>query len=93
MLAAKSHDKLLVGLLLAGLVENAHVCLATVKGLGGFAQTAGKTVVDQGDLENSLEGIENGHGTALAGVGCDLDLLGRGDLLWLLFSVRLEALC
>jgi hypothetical protein len=89
VLAAKSDDKLLVGLLLACLVEHAHVGLATVKGLGGFTETAGKTVVDEGDLEHALERVEDRH--AAAGVvGRHLDLLGRLDLLLgNLFSVRL----
>jgi hypothetical protein len=89
VLAAKSDDELLVGLLLACLVEHAHVSLATVKGLGGLTETAGKTVVDEGDLEHALERVEDRH--AAAGVvGRHLDLLGRLDLLLgNLFSVRL----
>lgn len=89
VLAAESDDELLVGLLLASLVEDAHVGLATVKGLGGLTETAGKTVVDEGDLEHALERVEDRH--AAAGVvGRHLDLLGRLDLLLgNLFSVRL----
>jgi hypothetical protein len=89
VLAAESDDKLLVSLLLASLVEDAHVCLATVKSLGGLTETAGKTIVDEGDLEHALERVEDRH--AAAGVvGRHLDLLGRLDLLLgNLFSVRL----
>ena len=79
VLAAESDDQLLVGLLLASLVEDAHVSLATVKGLGGLTETAGKTVVDEGDLEHALERVEDRH--AAAGVvGRHLDLLGRHGL-------------
>jgi hypothetical protein len=91
VLAAKSDDELLVGLLLACLVEHAHVGLATVKGLGGLTETTGKTVVDEGDLEHALERVEDRH--AAAGViRWHLDLLGRLDLLLgYLFSVRLRS--
>jgi hypothetical protein len=89
VLAAESDDQLLVGLLLASLVEDAHVGLATVKGLGGLTETAGKTVVDEGDLEHALERVEDGH-VAAGGVSGDLDLLDGLDLLLgNLFSVRL----
>lgn len=89
VLAAESDDELLVGLLLACLVQDAHVGLSTVEGLACLAQTAGETVVDEGDLEDSLEGIEDGHAAALGGVGGDFDLIGRDDFLGGLFSVRL----
>lgn len=46
---AQGNDELLVGFLFAGLVQDAHVCLATIEGLGGFAQTTGETVVDEGN--------------------------------------------
>jgi hypothetical protein len=91
VLAAERNNKLLVGLLLTCLVQNAHVCLATVEGLGGLAQTAGKSVVDESELENALERLKDGHlalGTGL--IGRDLDLSGRADLgLGIVFSVRL----
>ena len=93
VLAAKSDDELLVGLLLACLVEHAHVSLATVKGLGGLTETAGKSVVDQRDLQDTLEGVENGHAAArLAVVGSDLDFdfFGRGDRGRGLFYIRLR---
>lgn len=91
MLAAQGDDELLVGLLLACLVQHAHVGLPAVKGLAGFAQAASETVVDEGDLEDSLEGIEDRHAAALGrGVGRDLDLIGGGDFLGWLFSVRLR---
>jgi hypothetical protein len=88
---AERNNELLVCLLLACLVQDAHVCLATVEGLGGLAQTAGKSVVDESELENTLERLKNGH-LALAAslIGRDLDLGGRADLgLGIVFSVRL----
>lgn len=90
VLAAQSNDKLLVRLLLTRLVEDAHVSLATVKRLGGLTETTGKTVVDESELEDTLEGLEHAH-LALA-AGCirgDLDLGGRANLgLGIVFSVR-----
>jgi len=94
VLAAKGNHELLVRLLLAVLVEDTHVCLATVESLGGFAQTAGKSVVDEGELENTLEGVDDGHLATAAGggfAGCgDLNLLGGRGAGGLLFSVGLE---
>lgn len=74
MLVAQGSDELLVGILLAVLVENAHVSLAAVEGLGGLAETTGKTVVHQSELQNTLEGILNGH-LALGGISGHFDLL------------------
>ena len=90
VLVAESNDELLVRLLLAGLVEDAHVGLATVKGLGRFAETAGETVVHEGELEHTLEGVKDRH-LALggSGIGRNLNLLGDLDL-GVLFYVRLE---
>lgn len=90
MFRAESDNKLLVSLLLARLVEDTHVRLATVEGLGSLAKTTGKTVVDQGDLEDALERIVDGH-LATAGLSGDLDILGLGDggVGNGLFSVRL----
>lgn len=89
VLAAESDDELLVGLLLASLVEDAHVGLATVEGLGGLTETAGKTVVDEGDLEHALESVEDRH-AATGVVSRHLDLVSGLDLLLgNLFSVRL----
>lgn len=51
---AQRDDQLLVRLLLARLVEHAHVRLASVERLGRLAQTAGETVVDQGDAEDTF---------------------------------------
>lgn len=88
VLVAKSNDQLLVSLLLAGLVEDTHVCLATVEGLGGLAQTAGETIVHEGELQDSLEGVQNGHLALGGGIGRHLDLLGDfGGVV--LFYVRL----
>lgn len=91
MLRAERDDELLVGLLLARLVEDAHVGLATVEGLGGLAETAGEPVVDQGELEDALEGLEDGHLALGRGIGGYLDLLGGDDGL-VVFSVRLGAI-
>lgn len=91
VLAAKSNNELLVGLLLASLVQDAHVGLATVEGLAGLAQTAGESVVDQSDLEDSLEGVQDGHAAGSGtGVGCDFDLIGGRDGGGGLFYIRLE---
>jgi hypothetical protein len=70
------------------------VCLATVEGLGGLAQTAGESVVDESELENALERLKDGHlALATGGIGRDLDLGGRADLrLGIVFSVRLLTL-
>ena len=91
VLRAQGNNELFVCLFLAGLVENAHVRLTAVEGLGGLAQTTGKSVVDEGDLENALESLKHAH-LALAArcIGRDLDLGGRADLgLGVVFSVRL----
>jgi hypothetical protein len=89
VLGAKSDDQLLVGLLLAALVEDTHVSLAAVEGLGSLTQTTGKTVVDQGDAEDTLESIEDRH-LAGASVSGNLDLIGGNGGVGLgLFSVRL----
>ena len=50
---AKRDDQLLVGLLFTSFVENAHVCLSSVKGFGCFAQAAGETIVDEGKTEDT----------------------------------------
>ena len=80
MLGAKGLNKLLVGVLVAVLVENAHVGLAAVEGLGGLTETASKSVVDEGVAENTLKGILNGHLALGGGVGRNLDLLGDLNL-------------
>lgn len=79
VLGAESDNELLVCLLLASLVEHAHVCLATIEGLGSLTETAGETIVDQGKLEDALEGLEDRHLSLGASIGADLDLLGGGD--------------
>jgi hypothetical protein len=68
------------------------VRLATVEGLGGLAQTAGESVVDESELEDTLEGLEHAHLALTTGcIGRDLDLGGRADLgLGIVFSVRLS---
>lgn len=89
MLRAESDNELLVSLLLAALVQDTHVGLAAVESLGGLTETTGKTIVDEGDAQNTLEGVQDGH-LAGAGIGRDLDLVGRGDGGCGLFSVRLQ---
>jgi hypothetical protein len=90
VLATQRHHQLLVRLLLAALVQNTHVSLAAVKSLRCLTQTAGKSIVDKSELENSLEGIEDAH-LALggSGVGTDFDFVGGCDIGGGLFSVRL----
>ena len=88
VLVAESGDQLLVGVLLAVLVENAHVGLAAVEGLGSLTETAGKTVVHQSQLQNTLEGILNGH-LALGGIAGNFDLLDNVDGSVVVFYVRL----
>ena len=91
MLGAQGDDELLVGLLFARLVEDAHVGLAAVEGLGRLAQTAGKTIVDERELEHALQRLENGHLALSGGIGGNFDLGGRADLgLGVVFSVRLR---
>lgn len=88
VLRAKGDDELLVSLLLAGLVQDAHVGLATVEGLGSLTETTGKAVVHQGELEDTLEGIQDRHLALGAALGGYLDLIGDlGGVV--LFYVRL----
>jgi hypothetical protein len=91
VLRAERNNELLVGFLLASLVEDAHVSLAAVEGLGGLAETAGKTVVDERELQHALESLKDGHlAPTGGGIGADFDLGGRGNLgLGIVFSVRL----
>jgi hypothetical protein len=90
VLGAQGDDELLVGLLLAGLVEHAHVRLAAVERLGRLAQAARQSVVDQRQLEHALERLEHRHLALTRGIGGNFDLGGRADLgLGIVFSVRL----
>lgn len=66
VLRAKRNNELLVRLLLASLVQDTHMCLAAIESLGRLAQTAGKTVVDERELEHALERLEHAH-LALSG--------------------------
>ena len=88
VLGAQGDDELLVGILLAGLVQDTHVCLATVEGLGSLTETTGKAVVDERQAENTLEGVQNGHLALGGGIGRNLDLLD--DLGLVIFYVRLK---
>lgn len=81
MLGTESLNELLVWLLLAVLVQDTHVGLAAVKGLGGLTETTGKTIVDEGVLENTLEGVLDGHLTfAGGGIGGNFNFLGGLNL-------------
>jgi hypothetical protein len=91
VLGAQSNDQLLVCLLLASLVENTHVCLASVESLGGLTETTGKTIVHQGELENTLEGLENGHLSLWCSISRNFDLIGLGDNGGIIFYVRLKS--
>jgi hypothetical protein len=85
VLVAESDNKLLVGLLLAVLVQDTHVSLATVKSLGSLTETTGKTIVHERELQDTLESIENGH-LALGGIAGNLNNIG--DLGGVVFYVR-----
>ena len=87
VLVAESDDELLVGLLLAVLVQDTHVSLATVKSLGSLTETTGKTVVHERELQDTLESVENGH-LALRGLAGNLNNIG--DLGGVVFYVRLH---
>jgi hypothetical protein len=91
VLRAQGHDQLLVRLFLASFVEDAHVSLTPIEGLAGFAETTGETVVDECDLEDTLQGLENGHlAFACGGIAADFNFVGRSHRgLGFLFSVRL----
>lgn len=88
VLGAQGDDQLLVSLLLAGLVQDTHVSLAAVEGLGSLTETAGKTIVHESQLQDTLEGVENGHLALGSGIGGNLDLVGDGGGV-VLFYVRL----
>ena len=90
MLRAQSNNELLVCLLLACLVEHAHVCLATIESLGRFTETAGQSIVNKSELQDTLERLEDGHlSLACGGICADFDLTGGLDGGLGLFSVRL----
>jgi hypothetical protein len=92
VLAAKRNDELLVCLLFTGLVEDTHVCLATIEGLGSLTETTGKSIVDESKLENTLESLKHAHlAFACGGIGADFDLASLRDGGGCgLFSVRLH---
>ena len=95
VLAAQRHNQLLISLLLARLIEHAHVSLATIEGLARLAQTARQAVVDEGDFEYALERVERAHaaGFGVRGhidfVRCCYLLLADVGGVGGLFSVRL----
>jgi hypothetical protein len=67
------------------------VCLAAVESLGGLTKTAGKSVVDESELQNALESLKDGHLALALGIGVDFDFGRLGDGGLGLFSVRLWA--
>jgi len=70
------------------------VRLASVESLAGFTETTGETVVDQGELEDALERVDDGHlaaGTAGGGIDGNFDFFGGGGGGRLLFSFGLGA--
>ena len=71
MLRAQRHHELLVGLLLARLVEHAHVRLSSVQRFGGFAEPAGKAVVNECELQGAFEGVEYGLFAGLGILVCE----------------------
>lgn len=85
MLPAQRHHQLLVRLLLAVLVQHAHVRLAPVERLAGFAEPAREAVVDEGQLEDALEGFEHGH---LAAAAAATRAACLGDLDFFIFFFR-----
>lgn len=67
------------------------MCLTSIQSLGGFAQTTCKTIMHESELENALQGIENGHLAFGSGISGDFDFVGfchDGGVG--LFSIRLE---
>jgi hypothetical protein len=87
VLIAESDNKLLVGLLLAVLVQDTHVCLSAIEGLGSLTETTSETVVHERELQDTLESVENGH-LALGGIAGNLNNIG--DLGGVVFYVRLS---
>jgi len=81
MLATQRNHQLLVRLLLAPLVQHAHVRLAAIERLAGFAEAAREAIVDQRELEDALQGVEHAHlrtAAGAGGVGGDFDFGGGG---------------
>lgn len=81
MLRTQRHHQLLIRLLLAPLIQHAHVRLTAIERLAGLAQAAREPVVDEGEFQDAFEGFEDGH-LAGAGAGCgigfDAGVFGRG---------------
>lgn len=66
----------LVYILLACANTNAYTFSSSipVKSLGALTKTASETIVDEGTLQDLLEGLLNGHLTTGRGIGSDLNL-------------------
>ncbi len=62
MFLAKSLDQFLVHGLIAVVGEDAEQGLALVQSLGGLVKTPGKTVMDEGSLQDLLDGRVDVHG-------------------------------
>jgi hypothetical protein len=89
VLGAKGDNQLLVGLLFTRLVQDTHVGLTAVECLRSLAETPGKAVVHERQLQDTLEGVQNGHLALRGGIGRDFDLIGNFGGVVLLY-VRLE---
>jgi len=85
---AQCLDEFLVRIFVTGLVEDTHVSLATVEGLGSLAKTTGETVVDEGMAENTLQSVFDSHLAFASGIGGNFNLLGSFDLRDIFSCVR-----
>lgn len=105
MLPTQRHNKLLIRVLLARLVQHAHMRLTPIQRFARLAQPARQAVVDQRQLQYTLERFQRRHlrgrPTALGicgygyllivGTGVGVTLGGGGGVG--LFSVRLRKWC
>ena len=76
MFLAKSLDELLVHGLVAVVGQNAEKSLALVQSLGRLVEAAGEAVVDEGGLQDLLDGGVDVHRPGGDG---DRGLVGGGD--------------
>lgn len=91
VLRAQRHNELLVRLLLARLIEDAHMRLASIERLARLTEPTRKPVVDERELEHALERLQHAHLALACGcIGAHFDFACLGDCCgWNLFSVRL----
>lgn len=57
VLRAQSDNEFLVGFFFACLVQDTHVRLTAIEGLGCLAQTAGQTIMDESEFEYTCKAI------------------------------------